>query len=82
MADEIAGWPSRETGIDPIIGKPGSHQRLPQGTHAFVPLSAEGNKIPRRSLPVDKAPPVGPPCAVNPLGRYAGESQGGGDASE
>ncbi len=39
----------------------------------------EGNRIPRRSLPLVRDAKVGPPDSVNPLGRGFGNSLDGGD---
>lgn len=82
----IDGVPAAEAGEAPLIcNLPGMHQFLGHEANHHdgqSTLGPEGNRIPRRSLPVDRAVPVGPPDAVNPLGRHAGESQGGGDAGE
>lgn len=85
-ADEIAGFPSLERGVDPIIGAPGSHQYLGRQANHHADQSTiapnEGNRIPRRSLPLISGPKVGKPSAVNPAGHGLGNSldgDGGGD---
>jgi len=42
-------------------------------------LAPEDNRIPKRSLPLTRGPRIGPPDAVNPLGRgFATSLEGGG----
>ncbi len=84
MADSQAGYPSRANAlpVDPITGVQGHNQWLGHQAnhHDDEPvLAAEGNRIPKRSLPLVNAPKAGTPDAVNPLGRHFDESYGGGD---
>jgi hypothetical protein len=82
MADPRRRYPT--AGPNPITGVDGSFQYLGHlaahhdGQSTVIP--GVGNRIQARALPLAKAPVVGKPDAVNPLGRYFGESQGGGDA--
>lgn len=70
--DEIAGWPSREEGTDPLIHAPGSHQFLGhQANHhdgAIAP-SPHANRVIPGTLPKTSGPDFGAPDNVNPLGR-------------
>jgi hypothetical protein len=88
--DSEAGWPSRETGIDPIIGRKGSHQNLANvaNKHDDEPLSitATSNTVPHE-IGIS-GPRIGKPDAVNPFGRGftssldsedEGEGEAGGD---
>lgn len=76
-ADELAGWPSRETGIDPSIRVPGSHQFLGhQATHhEDRPIeSPHANRLLPGTAPSASGPAIGAPDKVNPLGRHGSAS--------
>jgi hypothetical protein len=78
--DELAGFPSLERGVDFLTGRRGSNQWLGDAArqHDGEPtLGPRGNKIDKSRVPLTSGPPVGNPDAVNPLGRYAGESMTG-----
>ncbi len=83
MADEIAGWPSLEKGVDPIIGRAGSHQWLGHqaahhdGQSTLAP--GVGNRIPPSALPLLKKSPKPIPNQVHPAGAGLGASLEGGD---
>lgn len=87
LFSSIDGAPVAEAGEAPLVHNlPGMNEFLGHHANHHADESTispnEGNRIPRRSLPIDRAMPVGPPDAVNPVGRYAGESAGGGDGGE
>lgn len=87
MTDEISGWPSQERGLDPIIGRPGAQQFLGHAANHHDGQSTvgpEGNRIPRRSLPLvreahDPAWYAGHRTAANPLGAGFAASLDGDD---
>ena len=75
-ADELAGFPSRELGIDIITGRRGSHQFLGDAANHHNdqrPWSPRANKV-LLPLPLTSGPAVGKPNQANPLGAHAGES--------
>jgi len=75
--DEIPGLIDREADSDPLILAPGSNQFLGhQANHhdGVSTLGPHGNRVISGTLPLTSGPPVGQPDAVNPLGRYFGES--------
>jgi hypothetical protein len=45
-------------------------------------IAPNGNRIPESALPLIRQPHVGPPDAVNPLGRHFDESYGGGNGGD
>jgi hypothetical protein len=72
MADEQAGWPSRETDSDHLINKPGSHQWLGHDAnhHGDSRRKApDENRLLPGTKPEVSGPAFGPPDQVNPLGR-------------
>lgn len=72
MSDEIAGWPSREEGTDPVVGTSGSHQFLGHQAshHDDHPIqSPNANRVLPGTLPESSGPAIGAPDHVNPLGR-------------
>lgn len=75
--DEIAGWPSREEGNDPLIHAPGSHQFLGHQAAHHDGQSTRGpraNRVQDGQLPKTSGPGIGSPDAVNPLGRNSSGS--------
>ena len=83
MSDELAGFPSLERGVDPIIGRPGSNQWLGHQTNRHDGQSTlspnEGNRVPLRARPLVRPQQIGQPDAINPLGRGFEISLDGGD---
>jgi hypothetical protein len=77
MSDELAGWPSQERGVDPIIGDPGSHQWLGSEAshHEDRPIqSPNANRVLPGTLPQVSGPGLGVPNHVNPLGSRSSAS--------
>lgn len=71
-ADEFAGWPSRELGIDPSIRVPGSHQFLGHQAEHHEDrqiASPNANRVLPGTLPKSSGPAIGAADHVNPLGR-------------
>jgi hypothetical protein len=79
--DEIAGFPSRETGVDPLIRAPGSNQFLGHQAahHDGEPdvIPDQGNRLLPGTLPQVSGPAIGAPNHVNPLGARSSASISG-----
>lgn len=77
LYDETAGWPSRETGVDPLIHTPGSHQFLGHQAahHEDHRIESPGaNGLLPGVTPTITGPAIGAPDNVNPLGRHSSAS--------
>ncbi len=85
--------PSLKQAVNPADSLAGESRTLPDSASTAALIRAanhhddqstiapgEGNRIPKRSLPIDRGPAIGQPDAVNPLGCHWGESAGGGDS--
>jgi hypothetical protein len=78
MADELAGFPSRELGINPQTGKKGSNQLLRGNSHADQSTKGpRANRVQSRQTPRTSGPKVGKPTAVNPIGAGSSNSLNG-----
>ena len=72
MADSQSGFPSRETGTDPIVRKRGSNQILLGGMSSshFVPKTSQSNRVQAGQLPRTMGPMIGRPTAAQPAGSH------------
>jgi hypothetical protein len=73
--DILAGWPSRETGVDPIIRRAGSDQLIHAPVRADIPrLAPNANKVQTGRMPRTQSARAGRPDNANPLGRGSSTS--------